>query len=106
MSAGGRSIYCERVAPGETEQTCREVGARTVFEKKIQDEDAWKLYKRAYKKYYARFMKGNMSREDFNTWAEGAAVERDSTIKRLTLTPEEAARALIIGRLKEKLNDR
>lgn len=32
---GERSIYCERVAPDETEQTCREVGARAVFEKKI-----------------------------------------------------------------------
>ncbi|MBD5098963.1 MAG: hypothetical protein HDT35_05350 [Clostridiales bacterium] len=103
---GERSIYCERIAPGETEQTCREVGARAVFEKKIQDEDAWKLYKRAYKKYYARYLKGRMEKGEFKIWAEDAAAERDTTIKRLELTPDEAARALIIGRLKEKLNDR
>ena len=46
---GDRMMYCERIAPGETERTCREAGARAVFEKKIQDEDAWKFYKRAYK---------------------------------------------------------
>ena len=34
---GDRAMYCERVAPGETEQTCREIGARAVFEKKIQN---------------------------------------------------------------------
>ena len=65
---GDRAIYCERIAPGEKTKTCREVGARAVFENKLQSEETWKLYKRAYKKYYARVMKGNMSREDFNAW--------------------------------------
>lgn len=103
---GERSLYCERIAPGETERTCRLMGARAVFEKKIQDEDTWKLYKRAYKKYYARFMKGNMSREEFKAWAERAAEERDAAIQKLELTPEEAVRMVIINRLEEKLNDR
>ncbi len=102
---GERSIYCERIAPGETKQTCREVGARAVFEKKIQDEDAWKLYKRAYKKYYARVMKGHMDKDEFKAWAGDAAAERDATIKRLKLMPDEAVRTIIIQRLKEKLND-
>lgn len=103
---GERSLYCERVAPGETERTCRLMGARAVFEKKIQDEDTWKLYKRAYKKYYARFMKGNMSREEFKAWAEQAAAERDDAIQKLEDTPEETARVKIINHLKENLNDR
>lgn len=103
---GERSLYCERVAPGETEKTCRLMGARAVFEKKIQDEETWKLYKRAYKKYYARLMKGNMSREEFKAWAEQAAEERDDAIKKLELTPEEAMRTAIVDRLKERLNDR
>ena len=46
------------------------MGARMVFEKKIQDEDTWKLYKRAYKKYYARYMKGNMNQDEFKAWGE------------------------------------
>ena len=57
---GDRMMYCNRIAHGETERTCREAGARAVFENKIQSEETWKIYKRAYKKYYARVMKGSM----------------------------------------------
>lgn len=103
---GERSLYCERIAPGETERTCRLMGARAVFEKKIQEEDTWKLYKRAYKKYYARLMKGNMSRDEFKVWAEQAAEKRDDAIQKLKLTSEEVMQVAIINQLKTKLNDR
>lgn len=103
---GEKSIYCARIAPGETEQTCREVGARVVFEKKIQDEDAWKLYKRAYKKYYARVMKGRMDKVEFKIWAEAAAAERDMTIKKIGAEADAVVKAFLIAQLEEKLNDR
>lgn len=101
---GDRALYCERIAPGETEKTCREMGARMAFEKKIQDEDTWKLYKRAYKKYYARYMKGNMSEAEFKAWGEQAATDRDSAIEQLRTTADAALSALIIQQLKENLN--
>ena len=101
---GDRAMYCERIAPGETEQTCREIGARAVFEKKIQDEDTWKLYKRAYKKYYARYMKGNMSEEAFKTWAAQAARDRDTAIEQVKAALDENLKAQVIERLKEELN--
>lgn len=101
---GDRAIYCERIAPGETEKTCREMGARLAFEKKLQDEDTWKLYKRAYKKYYARYMKGNMSEAEFKAWGEQAAADRDSAIEQLKATADAALSASIIQQLKEKLN--
>ena len=97
-------MYCERIAPGEEGKTCREVGARAVFEKKIQAEDTWKLYKRAYKKYYARYMKGNMSEADFKTWAVQAAADRDAAIKQITPSIDTVVRAQIIERLWEQLN--
>ena len=97
-------MYCERIAPGEESRTCREAGARAVFEKKIQDEAAWKLYKRAYKKYYARFMKGNMSREEFNAWGEQAAERRDLAIVLLRQADSEEERAQIIEAMREDLN--
>lgn len=103
---GERSIYCERIAPGETEQTCREVGARAVFEQKIQNEEAWKLYKRAYKKYYARVMKGKMDKDEFKAWAEGAAADRDVAIKKIEQTEDGRAITIIIHQLKNRLNDR
>lgn len=101
---GDRALYCERIAPGGTEKTCREMGARMAFEKKIQDEDTWKLYKRAYKKYYARYMKGNMSEAEFKAWGEQAATDRDSAIEQLRTTADAALSALIIQQLKENLN--
>ena len=97
-------MYCERVAPGETEQTCREIGARAVFEKKIQDEDTWKLYKRAYKKYYARYMKGNMSETEFKAWVAQATADRDTAIERIAPDIDAALKAQIIEQLREKLN--
>lgn len=101
---GDRAIYCERIAPGEETKTCREVGARAVFENKLQSEETWKLYKRAYKKYYARVMKGNMSREDFNAWVERAAAKRDSTILLLEATKGAEKRAALIEELRVELN--
>jgi len=101
---GDRAMYCERIAPGEESKTCREAGARAVFEKKIQEEDAWKLYKRAYKKYYARVMKGNMSREDFNAWVEFAAAQRDTTLLLLEGTKSAEEKAGLIEQLRENLN--
>ena len=101
---GDRAMYCERIAPGEETRTCREVGARAVFEKKLQDEDTWKIYKRAYKKYYARYMKGNMSEADFKAWAAQAAVDRDAAIEQTQQVFDAAVRMHIIELLREKLN--
>ncbi len=101
---GDRAVYCERIAPGEESRTCREAGARAVFEKKIQDEDTWKIYKRAYKKYYARYMKGNMSEGEFKTWASQAAVERDAAIEQMKAAINAAMKVQVAERLREKLN--
>ena len=97
-------MYCERIAPGEENKTCREAGARAVFEKKIQDEETWKLYKRAYKKYYARYMKGNMSEAEFKSWGEQAAAQRDTIRLLLEGTSDPNKQAELIERLREELN--
>lgn len=101
---GDRAIYCERIAPGEEVKTCREVGARATFERKLQSEEPWKIYKRAYKKYYARVMKGNMSREDFDTWAEQAAEERDRIIPIFSKEEKPERRAEVIDIYRAMLN--
>lgn len=101
-----RTIYCERVAPGETERTCREVGAQAVFEKKIQDEEAWKIYKRAYKKYYARLMKGTMSQEEFRAWADQAAIDRDEAIGQMKNVAEAAYLNTVVEQLRKRLNEK
>lgn len=101
---GDRAIYCERIAPGEESRTCREAGARAVFEKKIQDEETWKIYKRAYKKYYARYMKGNISEAEFKAWVAQAATDRDIAIERIKQGVDTMIRNKIVERLREELN--
>ena len=64
----------------------------------------WKFYKRAYKKYYARVMKGNMTRDEFNAWVEHAAAERDYTIELLLYARSEEESAEITERLRQELN--
>lgn len=75
-----------------------------VFEKKLQDEDTWKLYKRACKKYYVRYMKGNMSQDEFKTRGEQAAADRDAAIEQLRATADAALSVSIIQQLKGALN--
>lgn len=67
-------------------------------------EDTWKIYKWAYKKYYARFMKGHMSRAEFNVWGEQAAERRDLAIVLLRQADSEEKRAQIIEAMREDLN--
>ena len=75
-----------------------------VFEKNLDDEETSKLYKRAYKKYYARCMKGNMSEDEFKAWGEQAAADRDAAIEQLKAAADAALSASIIQQLKENLN--
>ncbi len=101
---GDLAVYCDNIAPGEIEKTCREVGARTTFENKLQTDQTWAIYKRAYKKYYARVMKRNMSRKDFDAWVEGAAKKRAVTSQALEVTKSAEDRAALIEKLREELN--
>ena len=103
---GDKTIYCNRIAPGETDKTCRDVGARAVFENKIQSEETWKIYKRAYKKYYARYMKGNLSEAEFKAWGEQAAAQRDTIRLLLEGTRDPEKQTELIERLREELNKR
>lgn len=101
---GEKYMYCERPAPKEDGKTCREIGARTSFEQKIQEDDAWKIYKRAYKKYYARVMKNNMTRDAFDAWQAYAVKERKWAEEKLRKTVEYAERERLVEELKRRIN--
>ncbi len=62
------------------------------------------IYKRAYKKYYVRVMKENMSREDFNAWVEQAAAKRNFTIELLQVTKAEDKKVQLIEELRTEWN--
>jgi hypothetical protein len=72
--------YCDGIAPGETTKTCRDVGSTARFREKVKNNEIWKIHQRAYKKYYARVLKKNMSKPAFNEWAQAAEKLRDETL--------------------------
>ena len=56
-------------------------------------------------KKYARAMKRNMARDEFNTWVEHAA-ERDFIMELLLNAHSESERAEITERLRQGLNEK
>ena len=62
----------DQIAPGETEKTCRDIGAVASFQEKVRSNEVWQIHQRAYKKYDARVLKKNMTKDDFLLWARNA----------------------------------
>ena len=72
--------YCGETAPGETNLTCRDIGAAANFKEKVQNSEIWKIQQRAYKKYYARRKKGKMSSTEFERWSRESLKLRDEAL--------------------------
>lgn len=85
----GRSIseYCDRLIEGST-KTCKQMGYVRLYDKQAQDDPVIREYKRSYKAHNARVRRGQMSREEFNAWAEEARRQRELALE-LQLTLEE-----------------
>ena len=85
----GRSIseYCDRLIEGST-KTCKEMGYVRLYDKQAQEDPVIREYKRSYKAHNARVRRGQMTREEFNAWAEEARKKRELTLE-LELTLEE-----------------
>ncbi|WP_455580575.1 DUF6076 domain-containing protein [Dysosmobacter sp.] len=67
--------YCERpVAEGE--QVCREIGAFQKWTKKQSDDPVFKIYRREYKKRFARIKAGEINDDDFKLWSKKARAEK------------------------------
>ena len=101
---GEKYVYCNRVSPGETERTCREIGATANFEDKLTNNEVWKLYKRAYKKYYARVMKSRMRKQEFEAWVVIASALRDETNDLWLAAKTQEEKDAIIQRYRGQLN--
>lgn len=62
--------YCNRT--DEFGMCCSQVGSRQSFEKKIKEDEALRIYNRAYKTHHARVQKKNMGKNDFQQWSKEA----------------------------------
>lgn len=74
--------YCDNIAPGETNRTCREIGAQRTFREKVSSDPVWLAYQRAYKTHYARMTKKKISKSEFLAWANEALELRSKALNR------------------------
>ena len=79
--------YCDRPVEGSV-RTCQAVGAEKAYKEKISTEDAWRLYKKYYKRYFARIRAGTIKEKDFRRWNAEAAYKRDDCLSG-TMSSEE-----------------
>lgn len=94
LTAGYNTCYCNNIAPGETERTCRKVGAhRKEAQGKANRTPAQREYDRTYNRLKQRKNRKKISIDEWNT-AVAKAQELLDQSGRGQLTDEELRRKL------------
>ena len=94
LTAGYNTCYCNDIAPGETERTCRKVGAHKKAEAKTKTP-VQKEYDRVYNRLKQQKSRGKISVNDWNV-AVAEAQEMKVRAERGELG-DEAMRAVFEG---------
>ena len=67
--------YCERPVP-KGQQRCRDIGALKQWTLRQAGNDAFKVYRKEYKRRFAWIKAGRISDEDFYAWSEQARAQK------------------------------
>ena len=86
--------YCANPAPQDPTKLCRDIGATNNFLEKKKNHEIWNVHQKAYRKYYARMLKKNMTKEAFFSWAEEAAALRDELLPKYDAAKPEERKAM------------
>lgn len=70
-------VYCNRIAPGETEP-CNKVGPSRVYKANLEKDYPLKIYERAYGTKYAQYSRSSISMEEFDEWRIEAREKLDA----------------------------
>lgn len=70
------SDYCDRVPDGRT-QSCQKLAALATFKEKNQNNRAYLVFTKYYKRYYERSKVGTIKQDVFDKWNRNATVMRD-----------------------------
>ena len=96
LTAGYNTCYCNNLAPGETERTCRKVGAhKKEAQERVTATPAQKEYNKAYNRLKARKQRGKLSSDEWNVAVAKAQVLKEQTA-RGELSDEELRRQLAV----------
>lgn len=94
LTEGYNTCYCNNIAPGETERTCRKVGAhRKEAQGKANRTPAQKEYDRTYNRLKVRKQRGKITKDEWNA-AVAKAQELVTQSERGEMTDEELKREL------------
>ena len=104
QAPGATFAYCAGPAPEDPGKTCREIGAASSFKDKVANNEVWQVQQRAYKKYYARTMRKDMTKAEFEAWTRDAEQNRDAALEPYARAESEEERQRIAAELEEKLN--
>ena len=104
QTPGATFAYCAGPAPEDPSKTCREIGAASSFKDKVANNEVWQVQQRAYKKYYARTMRKDMTKAEFEAWTRDAEQKRDAALEPYARAESEEERQRIVAELEEKLN--
>ena len=104
QAPGATFAYCAGPAPEDPSKTCREIGAASSFKDKVANNEVWQVQQRAYKKYYARTMRKDMTKAEFEAWTRDAEQKRDAALEPYARAESEEERQRIAAELEEKLN--
>ena len=89
LTAGYNTCYCNNIAPGETERTCRKVGAhRKEAQGKANRSPARVEYDRTYNRLKQRKVRGKISVDEWNA-AVAQAMQVLEQAERGELTDDE-----------------
>jgi hypothetical protein len=66
LSSGYDTCYCNNIAPGETEKTCRKVGAHKKQASKEGKTPARQEYDKVYNRLKTRHARGKLSDDEWN----------------------------------------
>lgn len=94
LTDGYNTCYCNNIAPGETERTCRKVGAhRKEAKERASATPAQKEYAKAYNRLKMRKQRRKISADDWNA-AVAKAQDLKAKAERGELSDEELCRQL------------
>ena len=104
QAPGATFAYCAGPAPEDPGKTCREIGAASSFKDKVANNEVWQVQQRAYKKYYARTMRKDMTKAEFEAWTRDAEQKRDAALEPYARAESEEERQRIEQELAKALN--
>jgi hypothetical protein len=76
MKGNYQTEYCDR-ADESSGYSCQTLGAQENYKSKLKDNEAWALYNKYYKRYFARSKVGTIKEAAFRKWQYEATLKRD-----------------------------